>query len=90
MRKYLMTGVIASLSMGVYTQPARSADDAALTTELTAVIATQHLPCGKIVHISTQAERDYLVTCQDGSNYQINPNANGELAPHPLGQKKVR
>jgi aminoglycoside phosphotransferase len=72
-----------------YAHPASAADDTALTKELTAVIAAQHLSCGKIVNISTQAERDYLVTCQDGSNYQINPNSNGELAPHPLGQKRI-
>jgi hypothetical protein len=89
-RKYLTAWVGACLGVALYTHPLRAADDAALSTELIAVIAAQHLPCGKIVNISTQAERDYLVTCQDGSNYQVNANSDGQLAAHPLGQKKVR
>jgi aminoglycoside phosphotransferase len=88
-RKHLTAWLVASLSVAFYTLPARSADDAALNKELTALLGAQHLPCGKIVNISTQADRDYLVSCQDGSNYQINANSDGQLMPHPLGQKKI-
>lgn len=63
------------------------ADDAALGKELTGVLDTKHLPCGKIVHVSTQSNRDYLVACKDGSNYQIVADAQGQLVAHPLGQK---
>jgi aminoglycoside phosphotransferase len=85
--KHLLARLVASLSVALYATPSRAADDAALNKDLTALIAAQHLPCGKIVNVSTQAERDYLVRCQDGSSYQIVPNSEGTLVAHPLGQK---
>jgi hypothetical protein len=71
----------------LHATPACAADDATLSKELIAVIDTKHLPCGKIVHISTQSDRDYLVSCKDGSNYQIVGDSQGQLVAHPLGQK---
>ena len=88
MNKYLAVWVLASLSVATAVMPARGADDAALNKELTALIGAQHLPCGQIVNVSTQADRDYLVSCKDGSNYQITANSQGALIAHPLGQKK--
>jgi len=85
--KHLSSWVVVSLSVTLYTMPARAADDAALSKELTTLIAAQHLPCGKIVRVSTQADRDYLVSCQDGSNYQVTANSDGKLVAQPLGQK---
>jgi hypothetical protein len=83
-----MVWVAAGLSVTLCTLSAGAADDAALNKDLSAVIAAQQLPCGKIVNISTQADRDYLVACKDGSNYQITANADGALLAHPLGQKR--
>lgn len=68
-------------------EPALAADDAALSRELLAAISAQGFSCGKVAKIRTQAERDYLVACQDGSHYQVTANAQGVLEPHPLGQK---
>jgi hypothetical protein len=78
---------VAILCAPLVATPLLAADQAALGKELTALLAAQNLPCGKIVNINTQAERDYLVTCKDGNSYQIVPNAQGELAALPLGQK---
>jgi hypothetical protein len=86
--KHLIVWVVANLSVALYVTPTHAADDAALAKDLTSAIAAQHLPCGKIVNISIQADRDYLVSCQDGSNYQIVPNSDGTLVAHPLGQKQ--
>jgi len=86
-RKYLPFCTVVLLAVPLFATPALAADQAALDKELAALLAAQNLPCGKIVHISTQAERDYLVTCKDGNSYQIVPNAQGELAALPLGQK---
>jgi hypothetical protein len=85
--KHLQLCAAALLCAPLYMTSVLGADQAALDKDLTALIAAQHLPCGKIVNINTQAERDYLVTCKDGSSYQILPNAQGELAVLPLGQK---
>jgi hypothetical protein len=67
--------------------PALAVDDPALTKELSAVLSSQGLTCGKVARIRTQAQRDYLVACQDGSNYQIAADAQGKLIAHPLGMK---
>jgi len=84
--KYLTAWAVAILSVVLYVTPARAADDAALEKELTGVLDTKHLPCGKIVHVSTQSNRDYLVACKDGSNYQIIADSQGQLVAHALGQ----
>jgi hypothetical protein len=85
--KLLTAWAVALLIAALHAAPARAADDAALSKELTAVIDTKHLPCGKIAHVSTQSDRDYLVSCKDGSNYEINADSQGQLVAHPLGQK---
>jgi len=85
--KHLTAWAVALLITVLHTMPARAADDAALGQELTAVIDAKHLPCGKIVHVSTQSDRDYLVACKDGSNYQIVADSQGQLVAHALGQK---
>jgi hypothetical protein len=64
-----------------------AADDPALGKSLTSVLASQGLACGKVTKIRTQADGDYLVACQDGSNYQIVADAQGKLTAHPLGMK---
>jgi hypothetical protein len=86
--RLLAAWALALLIAALHATPARAGDDAALSKELTAVIDTKHLPCGQIVHISTQSDRDYLISCKDGSNYQIVADSQGQLAAHPLGQKK--
>jgi hypothetical protein len=85
--KYLTAWAVAILSAALDVTATRAADEAALGKELAAVIDAKHLPCGKIVHVSTQSERDYLVSCKDGSNYEINADSQGQLLAHPLGQK---
>jgi len=55
------------------------ATDIPLTTDLTAVIALQGLPCGKVVGATKQAENDYLATCQDGTRYRVLVNAEGRV-----------
>jgi hypothetical protein len=85
--KKLTAWISAILLLRVFFLPALAADEAALSRDLTAVIAAQGLKCGKIVKIRTQADGDYLVACQDGSNYQIIADAQGKLEAHPLGMK---
>jgi hypothetical protein len=43
-------------------------DDA---TDLTAVIALQGKPCGKVVSATKRGEDDYVATCQDGNKYRV-------------------
>ncbi len=41
------------------------------TADLTAVIALQAKPCGKVVNATKKGEDDYAVTCQDGNRYRV-------------------
>jgi hypothetical protein len=85
--KHLTVAVTVIFTLGVGSLPARAAPDADLSKELLSVIAAQTFTCGKIVKIDTQADRDYLVECQNGNSYQVNADAQGKLVAHPLGHK---
>jgi hypothetical protein len=39
--------------------------------DLTAVIALQAKPCGKVVTVVKRGEDDYAATCQDGNRYRV-------------------
>ncbi len=39
--------------------------------DLTAVIALQAKPCGKVVNAAKRGENDYVATCEDGNRYRV-------------------
>lgn len=39
--------------------------------DLTAVIALQAKPCGKVVNAEKRGEDDFVATCQDGNRYRV-------------------
>jgi hypothetical protein len=39
--------------------------------DLTAVIALQAKPCGKVVNATKRGEDDYVATCEDGNRYRV-------------------
>jgi hypothetical protein len=39
--------------------------------DLTAVIALQAKPCGKVINAAKRGENDYVATCQDGNRYRV-------------------
>lgn len=47
--------------------------------DLTAVIALQGLPCGKVVSVRQQGENDYIASCEDGNRYRVFVNADGRV-----------
>ncbi len=53
--------------------------DVTVATDLTAVIALQAMPCGKVVSTREQGENDYLATCQDGNRYRVFVNPDGRV-----------
>jgi hypothetical protein len=59
--------------------PALSADTGPLAKDLTASIALLGLPCGQVVSVSSQGERDHLATCSDGNRYRVYVNAQGRV-----------
>ena len=82
-----LTAAALGLVLLAFFAAAPAADDPALSKELLGVLGAQNLPCGKITNVSKQAERDYLVACQNGITYEINADAQGTLVAHLLGQK---
>ncbi len=60
--------------------PAQAADSSALAKDLTASIALLGLPCGQVVSVSSQTDKDHLATCSDGNRYRVYVNAQGRVA----------
>jgi hypothetical protein len=60
--------------------PAQAADSVALAKDLTASIALLGLPCGQVVNVSSQNEKDHVATCSDGNRYRVYVNAQGRVA----------
>ena len=74
-----------ALSLTAGGLPARAADDAAVLTDLTSVIALLGLPCGRVVSAKRLQDNDHLATCQDGNRYRVFVNAQGRV----VAQKPV-
>jgi hypothetical protein len=63
----------------VLAAPSFAQDDEALKKDLTAVIALHGQPCGEVVGVSVQKEKDYLASCKDGSRYHVYENEKGRV-----------
>lgn len=59
--------------------PSLAADDEELKKDLTAVIALNGLPCGKVVAVKVLAENDYNASCEDGNKYHVFMNEAGRV-----------
>ena len=59
--------------------PSLAADDEELKKDLTAVIALNGLPCGKVVAVKVLAENDYAASCEDGNKYHVFMNEAGRV-----------
>jgi len=71
--------ILAILAASLLAAPLAAQDDAALRKDLTAVIALQGLPCGEVVSVKTQGDRDYIASCKDGNRYHVFVNAEGRV-----------
>lgn len=54
-------------------------DDEELKKDLTAVIALNGLPCGKVIAVKVLAENDYSASCEDGNKYHVFMNEKGRV-----------
>lgn len=59
--------------------PSMAADDEELKKDLTAVIALNGLPCGKVIAVKVLAENDYAASCEDGNRYHVFMNEAGRV-----------
>ncbi len=60
--------------------PAIAAENDALAKDLTSTISLLGLPCGQVVNVVTQGNRDYIATCSDKNRYRIYLNPQGKVA----------
>ena len=60
--------------------PAFAAENDALAKDLTSTISLLGLPCGQVVNVVTQGNRDYIATCSDKNRYRIYLNPQGKVA----------
>ena len=67
-RSLVLTAAAATLCSGVSVAQDRDISDA---EDLTAVIALQAKPCGKVVNAVKRGEDDYVATCEDGNRYRV-------------------
>jgi hypothetical protein len=58
--------------------------DVVVTQDLTAVIALQGLPCGRVVGATQAGEDDYTASCEDGNRYRVFVNADGRVVVEKL------
>lgn len=47
------------------------AQDISDTADLTAVIALNGQPCGKVVSAAKRGDDDYVATCENGNRYRV-------------------
>ncbi len=67
-------------AMMVSAGPAFAAENDALAKDLTSTITLMGLPCGQVVNVVTQGNRDYIATCSDKNRYRIYLNPQGKVA----------
>jgi hypothetical protein len=77
--RHVIATILASLAAGLFVASSPAQDDAQLRKDLTAVIALQGLPCGEVVSVRTQGDRDYIASCKDGNRYRVFVNAEGRV-----------
>lgn len=78
-KRHLKHSLLAAALAFTGIAPALSADTSPLAKDLSASIALLGLPCGQVVSITTQGERDHLATCSDGNRYRVYVNAQGRV-----------
>ena len=72
MRSFNRSLVLTVAAATSYSGPSLAQNqDISDADDLTAVIALQAKPCGKVVNATKRGEDDYVATCQDGNRYRV-------------------
>lgn len=75
----------SGISLAAEEKEEEAASDVTLAQDLTAVLALQGKPCGRVVNAARQGEDDYLATCENGDRYRIFVNEDGRVIVEKLG-----
>ena len=79
-----LVAVMATVFAGAAFAAEEVPDEVPITKDLTAVIALQGLPCGKVVSATQQGEDDYVASCEDGNRYRISVSPDGRVIVEKL------
>ena len=79
-----LVGVMTAGFVGTALAVEETPGDVPVTTDLTAVIALQGLPCGNVVSATRQGENDYIASCENGNRYRVFVNADGRVIVEKL------
>ena len=71
MSRLEQTLIIVAGTMIAYSGALLAEEQISTAADLTAVIALQGKPCGKVVNATKRGEDDYVATCQDGNRYRV-------------------
>jgi hypothetical protein len=63
--------VLAAAGIMTYSTASLADEQISDVADLTAVIALQGKPCGKVVNAAKKGEDDYVATCEDGNRYHV-------------------
>lgn len=79
-----VVGIVMTVLAGTSLAAEEIPGDVPIAQDLTAVIALQGLPCGKVVSARQQGQDDYVAACQDGNRYRVYVNAEGRVVVDKL------
>jgi hypothetical protein len=64
--------ILTAAALASYSELSRAQNqDISDAEDLTAVIALQGKPCGKVVGATKRGDDDYVATCEDGNRYHV-------------------
>ena len=63
--------VLIAAAATSYSAAAVAQQDISDADDLTAVIALQAKPCGKVVNAQKRGDDDYVASCEDGNRYRV-------------------
>lgn len=88
MSRHADTLALASLMTMLWAGSPVAAEDTdaevTVARDLTAVIALQGLPCGRVVSASQQGQDDYIASCETGDRYRVFVNTEGRVVVEKL------
>ena len=65
-------------------EPGVAADNVSLAKDLTNTLSLLGLPCGQVVSVVQQGDKDYIATCQDKNRYRVYVNPQGRVTAQKL------
>lgn len=77
-RKHVSRALLLIMA-ALFAGPMLAAENPSLAKDLTATISLLGLPCGQVVSVVTQGDRDYIATCSDKNRYRVYLNAQGRV-----------